>query len=285
MLAGLALLVAKWVAKRGRVPVIITTGLALLVVIPIVLSRRIEALNFVEPIATLTAGRREFVILAFAGTLLLLTPVTLLPRRNERRLIQLLSVVAVFYFSILPFLQPAIAKHKLEEIGMVLDDDNVCLQSYHYTCGPAAAVTALRLLKIDAHEGELAIAAHTSPIVGTAPDSLAFAIEEKFAGLGIQAKYRWFQSLDDIDPKTITLAIIQQGALIDHYVAVVYIDGRIVRFADPINGYRELSRGTFKQIWRGSGVVITRSRRPIQVWKKAWALPEQVSEWLNSWND
>jgi predicted double-glycine peptidase len=256
------------------VAVIVTTGLALLVVIPIGLSRRIEALNFVEPIATLTAGRREFVILAFAGTLLLLTPTSLLPRRNERRLIQLLAVVAVFYFSILPFLQPAIAQHRLEEIATVLDDDNVCLQNFPYTCGPAAAVTALRLLNIDAQEGELAIAAHTSPIVGTAPDSLALAIEEQFAGQGIQAKYRWFESLDDIVPNTYTLAIIRQGALIDHYVAVVYVGRDEVLFADPINGYRALPRASFEAIWRGSGIVITRDRRPINVWKKAWALPE-----------
>lgn len=280
-LAVAAVLLSWWVGRRRRIFVFIVTGAALIVVALIGVSRRVEALNFTEPIMHLTAGRREFVILAFAGTMLLLTPLSLLPRRNERRLIKLLAVVAVFYFSILPFLQPAMARPRLEAIETHFDEQGVCLQSYDYTCGPAAAVTALRRLGVEAGEGELAIAAHTSPIVGTAPDLLAAALNRGFGKKGVRAEYKWFNAIDELDTRALTLVVVRGGAFVDHYVVVVHVGRDDVRIADPIDGYRTVSRDAFDQMWRGSGVTVTRQRGAI-FWDEVWSWPDTLRQFLRN---
>jgi hypothetical protein len=55
--------------------------------------------------------------------------------------------------AIVPFLAPAFNRGYLAGLKTRIDADGVCRQSSEYTCGPAAAVTALRKLGLPAEEG------------------------------------------------------------------------------------------------------------------------------------
>lgn len=258
-LAALGALAGKWVSKRGIVAILLGCALPLILVILVGLSRRMEALNFHWPFTWLTAGRTEFVILAFAGTMMLLAPLSRLKHDNERRLIKLLCLVAVFYFSLLPFIQPAIVQSKMNAIETRIDGDNVCRQHFEYTCGPAAAVTGLLRLGIDAREGDIAIAAYTSPIAGTTPDTLADALNKLYASQGLVCEYVWFGGhIEDLPKDTVTLAVIRHSLMYDHFVCVIKVNDDHVLIGDPASGLDEMPLEEFRTLWRGSGVVMRR---------------------------
>ena len=92
----------------------------------------------------LMAGRTEFVLTALAGTTVLTTPLSRLPRRRDRVAVTLLMLCVVSQVAVWPFLAPAFNRAELEAIKTRIDPEGVCLQNTDYTCGPAAAVTALR---------------------------------------------------------------------------------------------------------------------------------------------
>jgi hypothetical protein len=125
-----------------------------------------ETLPVLRPIA---ASRLRFVLLAFAVTLGLTAPLTQL-RSYASRFITCL--IMSFFIAILisfPFLGPALIQSDLAASQTRIDIDGVCRQSQPFTCGPAAAVTALNRFGVQASEGNLAMAAHTSPVIGTSP--------------------------------------------------------------------------------------------------------------------
>jgi predicted double-glycine peptidase len=221
------------------------------------LSRRFEALNFVAPFSWVMEGRREFVMLAVAGTILLVGATGLLADQRQRKLIRVLAFVAVCNFALLPFIQPAVIQRGLSRAPTRLDANGICRQQYSYTCGPAAAVTALRYLDLPASEGELAILAHTSPIAGTAPDSLASALRKRY-GEAIDCQYRYFTSIDDMKAEGVVLATISAGPLNDHFIAVLHIASDSVTLGDPEEGLRIVTKREFEEMWRNSGVVIRR---------------------------
>ncbi len=257
-LAALGAGVGKWLSKRGRVAILLGCAAPLVLVILIAISRRKEELVFHWPFTWLTAGRVEFVTLAFAGTVLLLAPLSRLKHDRERRLIKLFCLVAVFYFSLLPFIQPAISRPQMQAIETRIDDEGVCRQHFPYTCGPAAAVTGLVRLGIDAEEGDIAIAAHTSPIAGTAPDILADALEELYSEQGLQCEYVWLGQLGALPDDAVTPAVIRHSMMYDHFVCVIRVRPDFLIIGDPANGLVEMSHEEFRQRWRGSGVVLRR---------------------------
>jgi predicted double-glycine peptidase len=69
-----------------------------------------------------------------------------------------------------------------------------CRQSTDYTCGPAAAVTALRKLGFPAEEGQIAIVSYTSATTGTPPDILAEALRKYYGKDGLIVEYRPFKN-------------------------------------------------------------------------------------------
>jgi len=259
-LAAIGAMMGKWVSKRGRVAILLGCAGPLILVILIGLSRRIEELNFYWPFTWLTAGRREFVVMAFAGTMLLLAPLSRLKHDRERRLIKLLCLVAVFYFSLLPFVQPAMIHERMAGIETNVDEDGVCLQHFEYTCGPAAAVTGLAALGIDAGEGAIAVAAHTSPIAGTAPDTLTNALRRLFTEDGLTCTYQWIGDVDGLPKDAVTLAVIRYSVMYDHFICVLKVGKDKLVIGDPAGGLVEMSHEEFMLLWRGSGVVLRRSQ-------------------------
>jgi len=98
-------------------------------------------------------GRKKFAVLAFVTTLILTTPLSRLPQKRDRALISYLMAAIVFLVSVWPFLTPAFNRNQLAGLQTRINGDGVCLQNTDYTCGPAAAVTALRKLGLPAREG------------------------------------------------------------------------------------------------------------------------------------
>jgi len=224
----------------------------------LVTARYINSLVFVPPFSLITVGRVKFVILALAVTMGLTTPLSRLPHKFEKVVVHLLMTGLVIYFSILPFLVPALIKNHLLNLRTMVSSNGICFQTKHYTCGPAAAVTALRKLGFQAHEGEIAVLSHTSPILGTLPGCLSAALQSRYIADGLKCQYRHFDSLAELRDAGITLAVVGDGFLLNHCVAVLDVSEQMVSVADPVLGRQLMSHKEFEKIWRFSGIVLKR---------------------------
>ncbi|MBE0536564.1 MAG: hypothetical protein IH624_12935 [Phycisphaerae bacterium] len=208
------------------------------------------------PLRFITAGRTRYVILCFAISFGLSVPLSRLPSRIERCLVWGLMVVFVALFSVVPFLVPALIRSDLSRIQTRIDADGICYQSKRYTCGPAAAVTALTKYGFSAHEGELAMLARTNPVSGTLLWTLYSAIKDRYSHQGLHCQFRRFNSVAQLRDVGITLVSIREAALLDHCVAVLSVSDTAVTIADPIAGLEVLPVAHFNEIWRRSGIVI-----------------------------
>jgi hypothetical protein len=216
------------------------------------------ALRLVEPLSWIVAGRAKLVVLALAVTLGLSTLVPRLPRRWEQVTVYLLMAAFLLWSSILPLLMPALVRDHLARMETKIDADGVCLQTTKYTCGPAAAVTALRKLGLAAGEGEIAVLSHASPMTGTLPMCLSRALQDRYASDGLRCRYRLFSSVSELRGTGITLAVVKDAFLRDHCVAVLEVSDETVTVADPSTGVRSMSHAQFEHIWRFCGIVLKR---------------------------
>ena len=230
--------------------------LALIVLIG--MAYRFRTLEFLPPFRWLMAGRREFALTAFLGTMVLTTPLSRLRYRRDRAAIQLLMVWVVFQVAVWPFLAPAFNRDKLAALTTRIDSDGVCFQNTDYTCGPAAAVTALRRLGFSADEGEIASLCKTSTAMGTPPDILSRTLQNRY-GPGLACQYRAFKSVNELKGAGYTLALMKFAFLVDHYVAVLDVDDQTVTVGDPLNGKQTIAAAEFAKNWRFVGVVLRRN--------------------------
>ncbi len=99
----------------------------------------------------------------------------------------------VFFMAVFPFLAPAFNRNQLATLQTRINGEGICLQNTDYTCGPAAAVTALRKLGLPAEEGRIAIASCTSSETGTPADILAETLQAEYGKDGLTAQYRTFK--------------------------------------------------------------------------------------------
>ncbi len=222
------------------------------------LARYKNILYFVEPFSWMTAGRCRFVIVSLAVTMGLTVPLSRLPSELEKILVCILMVIFVTWFSVLPFFAPVLIKSRLSNLKTRFDSDGICRQSTSYTCGPAAAVTALGKLGLAAEEGEIAVLSYSSPIAGTLPVCLSSALQNRYGATGLKCQYRSFKSVKQLKGAGIILAIVRDALLLDHCLAVLEISENKVTVADPVTGARSMSHEQFEKIWRFSGIVIKR---------------------------
>jgi hypothetical protein len=238
----------------------LSLALATLLILP----RFYYPLHFLPLFNNLLAGRTRFVILCIAVTIGLVAPLDRLPYRLEQILVCVLMAIVIGWFSVMPFLAPALLRNSHASLRTTINSQGICFQTTDYTCGPAAAVTALTKLGIDADEGNLAILSHSSPIVGTLPQCLADALAKRYANLDLNCKFRPFDSIDQLRDADVTLAIVKDHFLADHCVTVLEVNRDNVVVADPVRGRQELSRKQFTDKWRFSGIAIKR-RLPKQI--------------------
>ncbi len=217
-----------------------------------------SSLQLLPALSWIAASRAKFVILALAVTTGLTSPLSRLPRKSEKLLTCIVMAVVVSWFSVLPFLTPALIKGRLANLSTRLDSDGVCLQGTSYTCGPAAAVTALNKLGLHASEGEIAILAHCSPVSGTLPACLSAALRDRYAGQGLKCRYDYFDSIAQLKKAGITLAVVKDAFLLDHCVTVLEVSDQAVTIADPTVGLRSLPHRQFEKVWRFSGIILNR---------------------------
>jgi len=235
---------------------IIGYSLPLVLIVILAASRWNDAFAFVPPFYWLTMGRIRFIVLSLAVTIGLTTPLSRLPHRFEKFIICALMAVVVVWFSVLPFLVPALIRDGLSKINTIVGVDGICFQSRDYTCGPAAAVTALRLLGLTAEEGEIAILSHTSPITGTLPSCLSTALQERYGSKGLKCQYRRFDAISQLKNAGLTLAVIKDAFLSDHCVVVLDVSDKKVIVADPVSGRQSIPYEQFEKVWRFSGIVL-----------------------------
>ncbi len=226
----------------------------------LVLVRCNNMLRFVQPFCWIATGRIKFVILSLVVTMGLTVPLSRLPRKCERILVCILMAGIVIWFSILPFLVPALIKDHLSNIKTRLDSNGVCFQTTDYTCGPAAAVTALGKLGLSAHEGEIAVLSHTSPVAGTLPTCLSSALQRRYGPVGLKCRYRRFDSIEQLRNAGLTLVTVRDAFLLDHCLAVLEVSDHTITVADPVAGTKLMSHEQFEKIWRFSGIVLERER-------------------------
>ena len=223
------------------------------------LAYRFRTLELCPPFCWLMTGRREFALTALISTMVLTTPISRLRLRRDRVATRLLMVWVVFQVAAWPFLAPAFNRDKLAALKTRIDSDGVCLQNTDYTCGPAAAVTALRRLGFPAEEGEIAILCKTSTAMGTPPDILCRALQNRYGADGLSCDYRAFKSVNELKRTGYTLALMKFAFLLDHYVTVLNVDDRYVTVGDPLNGRQTLTYTEFAKKWRFVGVVLNRN--------------------------
>ncbi len=227
-------------------------------VVILVTTRYISILSFLPPFSWLATGQFRFIILTLAITMGLTSALPHLPHKFERFIVCVLMVAFVMHSSISPFIAPALLKDDLSNLKTTIDSNGICFQSRYYTCGPAAAVTALRKLGFHAQEGEIAVLARTSPIIGTLPRCLYTALQNRYAHKGLKCQYRHFDSITQLKGRGITLAVIKDAFLSDHCVAVLDVSDQMVVIADPVFGKLNMSHEQFEKIWRFSGIVLNR---------------------------
>jgi predicted double-glycine peptidase len=214
-------------------------------------------LNAFTPLfAWISSGRVRFVLIALSVTMGATTLIGRLQNRTEKAFVFVIMISVVAWGSVLPFVMPLLVRNDLAGLKTKTNVDNICVQSTSYTCGPAAAVTALRQLGITAQEGELAILSHTSPIIGTMPWSLYKAIQNRYAADGIDCRFRQFDSISQLREADVTLAVVKDAFMLDHCVAIIEVGDNTVTIGDPILGKVQMSHKDFQSVWRFYGIAL-----------------------------
>lgn len=221
-------------------------------------ANHVPALFFTPPVSWMMMGRRKFAILGFIVALILTTPLSRLPKKRDRIVICLLMAVMIFSACVWPFIVPAFDRKELARLQTHVGADGVCIQTTDYTCGPAAAVTALRQLGISADEGRLAILSETSSATGTTPDMLAETLQKAYRKDGLIAECRPFKDIPELKRAGLTLAVVKYSFMVDHWVAVLQVTDSEIVVGDPTGGLVKMSYGEFRKKWRFVGVVLKR---------------------------
>jgi hypothetical protein len=236
--------------------------LPLALVISITTVRHFPMLRLRPPLHLLVARTNEFFLLALAGPMMISSLLPRLPRKSTRWLLGALCTIWVGWFCAARFIAPYLNREMLLNLQTQIDPEGVCLQTTDFTCGPAAAVTALRQLGVQSREGEMAVLLHTSRAGGTEPDLATEYLNEHYAPEGIHCEYRVARSIAELPANTQILAVIKYTFFNDHVVELTH-DGTghlIVR--DPITGTRPDTVQEFDKKFRGEAVVITRAHSP-----------------------
>ena len=256
ILADLGIVVGLLTQKLKKGLWLIGYILPLVLIILIALTRHIYWFSFYPPFSWVCSGRREYVIFAFTIPMIFGTLIPRLSVFRQKVILIVFVTIASIVFFIVPFISPILVKDELENIETKFSYDGICIQSTDYTCGPAAAVTALSQFSIKADEGLLAIHAYTSPQTGTSDDLLAVAIEKLYASQGIFCKYHHFKSINELKKNCPAIVVTKFTFLIDHYITVLEVTDDKVIIGNPSVGKVKLAYEEFEDIWRSVGIIV-----------------------------
>ena len=177
--------------------------------------------------------------------------------RAVRLLVLALVGAALFQEVWFGILDALVTRAELSHLKTSFPSPGICKQTTGYTCGPAAAVTALRRLGFAAEEGTLAIAAETGRHYGTDEFRLARTMNE--TGQGLNCHVADFKSVDELRNRPPVLVIITLEGSLAHYIVVLAFDGKSARVADPLAGdIARMSREALEKNWTGRVIVCDR---------------------------
>lgn len=258
LIAAIGVGLGRFCSRRGRMALALGYGLPLVALVLLTLGRCgfLGAPN--GPLGGVFFGQPRFLVLSLVIPAGLMTLLPFLPRRVERVAVTLVLVGFIACFSIYPVLAPALIRDGLLRTPNHTDPLGVCLQTRPYTCGPAAAVSALRELGLQGHEGRIAAWASSAPVIGTLPWDLCSALDRQYGPQGLHCEFRRFETLDELKRAGLTLAMVRGGTLTNHCVAVLAIDDRQVILADPSLGRLHMPIEQFADEWRHTGIILRR---------------------------
>jgi len=216
------------------------------------------SLSFTPPISWMMMGRKKFAIMGFIAGLILTTPLSRLPKKRDRIIVCVLTAIMIFSATVWPFIIPAFDRGDLANLKTHMDSNGICLQTTDYTCGPAAAVTALHQLGFTADEGKLAILSETSSTTGTPPDMLAEALQKEYGNQGLIVDCRPFKDISELKQSGLTLAMVKYSFMVDHWVIVLQVTDSQVIIGDPLDGKVKISYDDFLKKWCLVGIVMKR---------------------------
>ena len=203
-------------------------------------------------------GRLKVFLMGSVVAMLFSSLIPRLPQRRDRIALSVLAVLASLYVGVWPSLAVIANRQQLAAIQTKIDPDGVCRQSTDYTCGPAAAVTGLRILGLKSEEGELAILARTSTATGTPPDVLAKTLADKFGSRGLTSEFRRFHDVRDLRGAEPVLVLVKFAPLLDHWICVEDVTESEVVVADPLSGLARYSYAELESRWRHVGIALAR---------------------------
>lgn len=211
---------------------------------------------FTPPFSWFILGTRKWLWLSTAFPLALCILATRASTVNLGWLLRVLSGAAVFRVGLLPAMAPLMAQESMRALKTTIGRDGVCIQSTGFTCGPAAAVTALRALGIHATESELALHFGTSSITGTPDDVAAIGLRNLYADQGLIVEHRFMRSVEEFREWPAALAVIEYSTFQDHFVAILGVTDTMVTVGDPLMGRIQMPIAEFKEKWRQVGVLL-----------------------------
>ena len=162
------------------------------------LSRNNSALGLVPPVSWISGGRTKFALVAVVPILLLWPLFRMTGNRRIRFFGAAFLALIVALYAVWPFAASATNRRYLAGLPTRFDTNGICIQSTDYTCGPAAAVTALRHIGLRAGEGQIAIASHSSAAIGTPPDMLCRGLRSLYPADKLECDLRYFSKLEDL---------------------------------------------------------------------------------------
>jgi predicted double-glycine peptidase len=258
LLAAGGMFIGAWFSRLPKPWWLLGYFIPLTVVILYDIANRHPALSIFPPLSWIMLGRNKFAATGFVAAMVLTTPLLKLPLRRDRIAVGTLAAGVVLGTSVWPFLAPVFNQKQLAALVTDIDSEGVCHQSTDYTCGPAAAVTALRKLGFHAEESEIALLAHTTSATGTPPDVLAKALQERYGKEGLVSEFRVFKDPMELKTCVPVLAVVKFNFILDHYVTVLEVNDREVTVGDPLQGLVKLTINEFNVKWRFEGVVLKR---------------------------
>ena len=207
----------------------------------------------------LVAGRTKFALLSFVVPAGLAAAMPFLPYRMERRGVVVMIALSIYAFAVFPFLGAAMAGDVLVNLPTRFDSNGICRQSTSFTCGPAAAVTALHQFGLNISEGRMAVLSRSCPWIGTSDYDLTQAICRTVSGRPVNCFYGQWDEPPKLTEHQVLLAMLRQGPWTNHCVVVLDATDKAVVFADPAEGLISLSKDRFLKLWTGRGILLQNS--------------------------
>lgn len=205
-----------------------------------------------------SASRSKFLLIGFAVCFGMLGPLHYLNRPWKKNLTFSVLMGFLVLFIGIPFLGPALLNHRIRTLDTFIDSDGICRQSTSFTCGPAAAVTALKQIGLDASEAQIARVSGTIPAIGTGMWDLYQGLRKLYPPDELQCRYFRSESLEGLPSGQPVLVVMQETFWMDHCVVVLRFTDTSVTIADPTNGLRILPRRLFETFWRKTAIILRR---------------------------